>query len=132
MNAETGVDQTDVAAYVGEAMRGRLGDLRVLSRTAEGHRRDYGNEELEDVGLEFDTLDMEEDAADRLYEYPSAVEVTTTFEILLGTGGPDDWLCLECDGSPADWQPDPHTPPPSVIRDPPRPLPLLVVGQRGA
>lgn len=57
---------------------------------------------------------MEGGAAERLYELPLCVEATTTFEVVLGTGGPDNRLCLECDGCAADWQPDPHTPPPTV------------------
>lgn len=94
---QTTSDQTDAAAYVEEAMRGRLDDLRVLTRAAEGHGRDYSNEALEAAGLEFDTLDMAEDATERLYEYHLAVETTATFEVVLGCGGPDGRLCFEGD-----------------------------------
>lgn len=47
-----------------------------------------------------------------MYSLPLAVEATTTFEVVLGCGGPDRRLCFECDGSPSRVQPDPHTPPP--------------------
>ncbi len=97
MATKTMANETDAGAYVEEAMRGRLDDLRVLTRTAAGHGREFSNEELEAVGLEFDGLDPADDAAGRLYEYPLGVEATTTFEVVLGTGGPDDRLLFECD-----------------------------------
>lgn len=121
-----GRNSTPRAAASGQQER-----LALVSRVlTEGSTRDVSNEESEAVGLEFDGRDMAEDAAERLYEYPLRVEATTTFEVVLGAGGPGDRLCLECDGCPADWQPDLHTPPPTVY-GPLRPLPLLLVGRAG-
>jgi hypothetical protein len=112
------VDETDAAAYVEASAGDLLAELRDLTALgeyehAEEARQDVGSERIAALGLDpeaFDRYDAEE-AIDAL---PLAVEATTTFEVVLGVGGPDCRLCFECDGSPADWQPDPHTPPPTV------------------
>lgn len=113
MNAR--VDETNARAYVERSARGVIGDLRLLQQVADGDYDGGSGEMLESLGLEIDDGCVEvHEAIDTLYAMPLAVEATTTFEVILGIGGPDRPLCFECDGGPADWQPDPHTPPPTV------------------
>jgi hypothetical protein len=97
------VDVTDAVAYVGEAMRGRLEDLRLLQRLGDGAGKDLLREgcgdQVEGLGVELEGGEPLEDQANALLdEYPLCVEATTTFEIVLGIGGPDDRLLVECDG----------------------------------
>jgi hypothetical protein len=97
------VDETDAVAYVREAMRGRLEDLRLLQRLGNGEGKDVLREglgdEVEGLGVELEGGEpLEDQALDRLGEYPLCVEATTTFEVILGTGGPDDRILVECDG----------------------------------
>jgi hypothetical protein len=48
-----------------------------------------------------DTSEDVTEQADRLMaELPLCVEATTTFEVVLGTGGPDDRLVFECERWP--------------------------------
>lgn len=104
-----GADETDAAAYVEAAMRGRLDTLRDLLRIASGDPQaldpEYGfnNDEILRLGLAYGIpgpipdSQLEEEADTALNEMPLAVETTTLFEIVLGTGRPDDRLIVECD-----------------------------------
>lgn len=100
-------DETDPASYVDVAMRGRLDDLALLVGTAEGKGEGWADpEKLEALGVQDKHADpevgtAEEEAQERLDEFPLAVEATTTFEVVLGTGGPDDRLLFECSGGPS-------------------------------
>jgi hypothetical protein len=93
------VDQTNAREYVGEAMRGQLDDLAALQQLATD--RTYPSHlgvALESLGVEFEGGEPLEDQAERLLdEYPLCVERTVSFEIVLGTGGPDSRLIVECD-----------------------------------
>lgn len=95
----------DAAAEVESSMRSRLDDLAVLQRAA-NRAEDLSYGEL--AGLQAlgvgdsppegeEACDVGSEAEERLYEYPLCVEATTTFEIVLGTGGPDDRILVECD-----------------------------------
>jgi hypothetical protein len=89
-------------AYVGEAMRGRLEDLRLLQRLGDGAGKDLLREgcgdQVEGLGVELEGGEPLEDQANALLdEYLLCVEATTTFEIVLGIGGPDDRLLVECE-----------------------------------
>lgn len=93
-------DQTDARAYVETSARGLIEDLRVLAalseyESSEEARQDIGAERIAGLGLDPDAFDRynAEEAIDQL---PLAVEATTTFEVVLGTGGPDRRLCFEC------------------------------------
>lgn len=86
-------DSTNAVAYVGTAMRGRLDDLSALVAIAAEEKVSTDGAEL--LGLDSDRL--RESAEEALAEYPLIVESTRLFEIVLGTGGPDDRLILECD-----------------------------------
>lgn len=96
----------DAAAEIDEKMRGRLDDLAALQKLAEVHDEDdleeWSNDELLalDIGYgEAGPLDPDqvaEQAQERLDEWPLCVEATMQFEIVLGTGGPDDRLIVEC------------------------------------
>jgi hypothetical protein len=110
----------DAAAEIDEHMHSRLDDLALLVGTAEGKGEGWAHPaRLEALGIEDkhahpEIGTAEEEAQERLDEYPLAVEATVTFEVVLGTGGPDDRLLFECSGTPSPVQPDPHTPPPTV------------------
>lgn len=98
-----------VATKVGDAhgeiegnMRSRLADLAMLVNIAAGK-----GSRTERASMDIDTEDAEgarEGAEERLREYPLCVEATTTFEVVLGTGGPDDRLLFECSAV----EPGPH------------------------
>lgn len=99
-------DPTDAAAYARSAAKGTIADLRTLLRVADGEAAEVPQRDLEaaEVGAKFDDHELQndnseliEEAEDRLVEWPLAVEATTTFEVVLGTGGPDTRLCFECD-----------------------------------
>jgi hypothetical protein len=94
-NRDAGIAEEvgDAAAEVGQAMRGRMDDITALLAIANG-------EEISEKGaevLDLDPDELAESADDHLTALPLAVEATTTFEIVLGTGGPDDRLLIECD-----------------------------------
>jgi hypothetical protein len=98
MTAQARVDETDASAYVGVAMRGRLEDLRDLTALSTGDAEySVSDRRAEELGIDHGDY-VGDQALDRLGEYPLCVEATTTFEIVLGTGGPDDRLLIECDG----------------------------------
>jgi hypothetical protein len=91
------VDETDAAAYVAKAMRGRLEDLGDLIALSTGDAEySVSDERAEELGIDHGDY-VGDQALDRLGEYPLCVEATMTFEIVLGTGGPDDRLLVECD-----------------------------------
>lgn len=97
---ESGGDPTNGAGYVAKAMRSRLEDLSVLVIAGiERHPMAVDAEQLEAVGVEVSDSDeaMADSALEALDQYPLAVERTVCFEIVLGTGGPDDRIVLECD-----------------------------------
>lgn len=92
----------DAHAEVDEAARSRLDDLGDLLAVAQG--RALREERLAELDLaQAGEADADEgwsiaqEAEDRLSEFPLAVESTRVFEVVLGTGGPDDRLLIECD-----------------------------------
>ena len=98
MNDERSTTAGDAAREIEGALRDRLDDLAMLENIAAGN-----GSRTERATMDLDTEDAEaarDDAAERLDEYPLCVEVTTTFEVVLGTGGPDDRLLFECDHQP--------------------------------
>lgn len=94
-------DKTNAADYVGTAMRGRLDDLALLLATANGGAKPTPERAAElgltDMTDEGDWAAREDEARERLNEYPLGVETRTAFEVVLGTGGPDDRLIVECE-----------------------------------
>lgn len=97
------VDETNAVEYVDTAMRGKLDDLILLTGLARGEGIDeISNDEMLGLGIAYgqpgpiEPEQIQEEAAERLDEYPLCVEATTTFEVVLGTGGPDDRLLFEC------------------------------------
>lgn len=91
-------DQTDAAAYVGIEAASRIADIRALVEIGQSGRGSRRDDELESLGVSFDEVGCADvdDAWDRLHEMPLCVEATTTFEIVLGVGGPDSRLLIEC------------------------------------
>jgi hypothetical protein len=91
-------DKTNAAEYVGTAMRGRLDDLRLLLLLSEGGRELDRTQMLDVLDLEGPADDGEivDAANERLVELPLCIQTTTFFEVVLGTGGPDDRLIVEC------------------------------------
>lgn len=80
-------------------MRDRMQSIAALIRLREAHNAadDADAALLEELGVEFEGGDPLEDQAERLLdEFPLSVEATKLFEIVLGTGGPDDRLIVEC------------------------------------
>lgn len=103
-NAANTHETGDAAAEVDDKLRGRLDDLILLTGLSRGEGVDeLSNDEMLGLGIAYgqpgpiDDRQIEEEAAERLDEYPLCVESTRTFEIVLGTGGPDDRLVFECD-----------------------------------
>lgn len=90
-------DETDARAYVETGARAVIGDLRLLQAVVDGDYDGGSDEMLESLGLEIEDgcIDVDE-AIEVLYAMPLAVERTMTFEVILGTGGPDRRLCFEC------------------------------------
>jgi hypothetical protein len=103
-------NETNAAEYVGTALRGRLDDLAALHQLIDGDGDQADQKTVEGLGIgaEYDDHELqgveglgEEDAAqDALDSYPLCVERATVFEIVLGTGGPDDRLVIECSEDP--------------------------------
>lgn len=91
----------DAKAEIGEQMRGRLDDLALIIRTRDAGEApdDVSSEALEALGFSLEGGDAVEEAERLLDEYPLSVETTTVFEVVIGTGGPDDRLIFECSGS---------------------------------
>jgi hypothetical protein len=102
-NWQVGEADKEVDAH----LRLRLDDIHNLSRLANPgvDLDEWSNDELLalDIGygiagpLSRETV--QEQAEERLINYPLAVEATTVFEVVIGTGGPDDRLIFECDVS---------------------------------
>lgn len=96
-------DATDAAAYLGEAKRGRLDDLDALRQVIDGDA-DLVDERVLlglGIGAEYDDHELQrepspDDAECALDTYALAVESALVFEVVLGTGGPDDRLVFEC------------------------------------
>jgi hypothetical protein len=99
-DTRNGTNETNVGAYIETSMRARLDDVQDLIKLAGG---DEGHEITDDraaaLGLDPDG-DLpgmfRESAESALTEYPARVEVTITFEVVLGFGT-DDRLLIECD-----------------------------------
>lgn len=90
-------DQTNPSEYVSTAMRSRLDDLAILTQVCQDNVSESKIADMETLGFERGGRPFAEQAQQLLDEYPLAVETTTTFEIVLGIGGPDDRLLVECD-----------------------------------
>jgi hypothetical protein len=90
-------DPTDAPAY-GPTSAGQMtSELRILLAIADHRNPGFPDERLEEVGFVLEGGDPLEDQASSLIdELPLSIEATTTFEIVLGVGGPDRRLCLEC------------------------------------
>lgn len=102
-----GTDPTKPSEYVGEAMRGRLDDLRALQQVIDGDADQADQKTIEglDIGAEYDDHELQSEpsadqAQDALDAYPLCVDKSVLFEVVFGTGGPDDRLIFECDESP--------------------------------
>jgi hypothetical protein len=91
-------DETDARAYVGTSARDLIGELRTLELLTQGGRTLSETQMLDSIDIEGPAGEDEifEAAEDRLFSMPLAVEATTTFEVVLGCGGPDRRLCFEC------------------------------------
>lgn len=99
-NWQTGEAEREIDAH----LRSRLDTVHNLSRLANPgvDLDEWSNDELLalDIGygqpgpLERD--EIQEQAEERLNEFPLCVESTTLFEVVIGTGGPDDRLIFEC------------------------------------
>jgi hypothetical protein len=91
-------DETHAASYIDKAMRGRLDDLALLIETRDaGQAPDNAdNKVLEGLGFDLEGEDATEQAERLMDEYPLCAEATVVFEVVLGTGGPDDRLLFEC------------------------------------
>ena len=91
------VNETNAAEYVGTAMEGRLSDIGDLLRLCGGDI-DYEVDAERAAALGIDEGDYVGDQAEELLNsYPLCVETQVSFEIVIGTGGPDDRLIVECD-----------------------------------
>lgn len=105
-NREAGIatETGDAHDEVDSHMRSRLDEIHNLDRLAnpDVDLDEWSNDELLalDIGYGVEgALSREyiqEAAEEQLNEYPLCVEATTTFEVVLGTGGPDDLLLFEC------------------------------------
>lgn len=95
------MNETNAAEYVETAMRGRLEDLALLQRAVDrAEDLSYGDmADLESLGAGGEDVAVE--AEEVLDEYPLCVESTVCYEIVFGTGGPDDRLVIECE-APSD------------------------------
>lgn len=86
-------------------LRSRLNNLALLQKVAgqgtAAHTSKKEREALKALGVSVRdgaaaNPNVAEEAQDQLDEYPLAVERTMVFEVVLGTGGPDDRLIFEC------------------------------------
>lgn len=99
-------DKTDPAAYLDTAMRERLASLATLRRVADGEAHDLAAEDVASVmGLcnarfvrAADADELAEEARKQIEEFPLCVETVTVYEIVLGTGGPDDRFLVYVEG----------------------------------
>lgn len=89
-------------------MTGRLEHIGALLSVARGEPDSLEREVIEglDLGAEYEDgelqygLELAEAAEVQIHEMPLGGDVTTCFEIVFGTGGPDDRLVVECDTVP--------------------------------
>jgi hypothetical protein len=91
--------EEDARAYVEASARDLIGELRTLELLTQGGRTLDKTQMLDCIDIEGPAGEDEivEAAEDRMFSLPLAVEATTTFEVVLGCGGPDRRLCFECD-----------------------------------
>lgn len=108
------VDETDAKAYIGIAMRDRMDELTdLLSLTdlqfTEEVAERLGSTRIGELGIDEETPEpnMVEEAERALRQTILCVDKAMVFEIVLGTGGPDSRILIECDMSTADYEGDP-------------------------
>lgn len=98
-------DETNAAEYVETAAEGLIYDLGILTLAATEPAlavERLSNDDLLKVGIGYGVAgplsneQIQLDAEQVMDEMPLCVEATTTFEVVLGTGGPDRRLCFEC------------------------------------
>jgi hypothetical protein len=99
-------DKTNAAEYVGTAMRSRLDELSILLKVAAGEESTKAERVAVDLAAAGeqdadDGWDVQQEAEDRIVETPLCIQTATIFEVVLGTGGPDDRLNVECIGGRA-------------------------------
>jgi len=97
-------DETNAAEYVSTAMRGRLDDLAALHSVIDGEADQVDEATMIglDIGAEYDDHELRtepygDQAQDALDTYALCTESTVLYEVVFGTGGPDDRLIVECD-----------------------------------
>lgn len=98
--------KANAAEYVETSARATISEIAKLQAlTGDGREQAAPQGEWEALGLVVEGGDpIEDQAAELLDALPLAVEATTTFEVVLGVGGPDRRLCFECDR--ANWDAD--------------------------
>ena len=92
-------DPTDPDDAVEPGLRGRLDTLRDLQIVQDDGASGVDNaDRLEALGIEAQLSDdaSREEAEQRLDELALSVDTTVLFEVVFGTGGPDDRLIVEC------------------------------------
>lgn len=92
-------DETNAVEYAPTAAQSTTDDLDHLVRAME-YADDLDHKALGSLGVESDDNDpgeLAEEAERALDEMPLGVDRTMTFEVVLGTGGPDSRLLFECD-----------------------------------
>lgn len=106
----------DAEAEVHSSMRSKLDELHSLQCLTNPRvdLDEWSNDELLALEIGYGEAGplsretIQEQAEERLNSYPLCVEATTTFEIVLGIGGPDQRLLIECDGGPSSQDGDVH------------------------
>ncbi len=94
----------DAHAEVREQAESRIAHIRMLNDLAAetADIDSYSNDDLLALGIGYaqpGALELQQivdEARERLRELPLVVEQRTQFEVVLGTGGPDDRLIFEC------------------------------------
>lgn len=94
----------DAHAEIEGNLRSRLDTIHNLSRLANPgvDLDEWSNDELLALGIGYgqpgplERDEIQEQAEERLNKYPLAIERTMTFEVVIGTGGPDDRFLFEC------------------------------------
>lgn len=105
-NVGVATETGDAHGEIEKQMRDRLDDLALLQKATRVGNLHTSYSKAEKRALEALGVSLRDGAAanphvadeaqERLDEYPLCVEATTTFEVVLGTGGPDDRLLFEC------------------------------------
>lgn len=97
-------DETKAREYVAVAMRHRLDDIATLINLSESEPDDLDLERVDLDGLGFspdiEPSNVRESADVLIDELPLCVDQVHEFHIVLGTGGPDDRIIIECDVIP--------------------------------